>query len=305
VLYQLLARAVLVVLVAGVLSPRNARAQTRFRLPFDDPKGIYFLEQPIVHADHDPEEKPTGVECINYAGQGFPWCYDQHKGTDFLLKSGFATMDTYDVPVVAAADGEVIAAEDGHYDRCHGQQGITVSCDGHPIEANHVDLRHADGLVTTYYHLKKGSVKVAKGEQVTCGQLLGYVGSSGMSALPHLHFGLQDADGSWIDPFAGPKSQPLSYWVQQQGPRGRPEPRCQGEPPPPPDGGTAPDQQVLDPDAGAPVDAGGDSSEPPLPPRAAMGCRLAVGSFADASGLVYFLLLFGALLAMRQRGADR
>ena len=69
-------------------------------------------------------------------------------------------MDKYDVEVVAAADGEVIDAVDGNYDRCHAE-GRAVSCDGHPMRANIVSVRHADGIVSRYVHLKKGSVKVA------------------------------------------------------------------------------------------------------------------------------------------------
>ena len=86
----------------------SAEAQTRLRLPFDDPKGSLFLRQPIVHVDHDLVDKPLTVECINYKGVAFPWCYDEHHGTDFLLKSGFGTMDANDVRVVADMEGATI-----------------------------------------------------------------------------------------------------------------------------------------------------------------------------------------------------
>jgi Peptidase family M23 len=231
------------------LGATGAEAQTRLRLPFDDPKGTLFMLQPIVHVDHDPVDKPLAVECVNYKGLAFPWCYDEHRGTDFLLKSSFGTMDANDVRVIAAADGVVTKTVDGNYDRCHGQLGLTVSCDGHPIKANRVELQHADGLTTSYLHLKKGSVKVTKGQSVACGALLGYVGSSGNSAMPHLHFELRSSSGAWLDPFAGAKSQPSSYWVQQAGAFSRPAPRCKGEPLPLLDAGI--DAAVPAIDAGA------------------------------------------------------
>lgn len=245
----------LTALVAGV-----ADAQTRFRLPFDDPKGGLFLRQPIIGMDHDPVDRALQVECVNYAGEGFPACYDQHRGTDFLLAGSFGAMDTLDVKIVAAADGVVTRAVDGNYDRCHGTQGLQISCDGHPVRANLVELRHADGMVSRYLHMKKGSVKVTDGQQVRCGDLLGYVGSSGSSAFPHLHFEVRTKAGGALDPYAGPRSQKTSYWVQQDGPFGRPAPRCAGDPPAP-DGGVATDSGSAG-DAAVGGDGGADASTP-------------------------------------------
>lgn len=51
---------------------------------------------------------------------------------------------------------------------------------------------------TGYYHLSKYAVKT--GDKVTCGQVIGYVGQSGMATGPHLHFGLQDQNEKFIDP---------------------------------------------------------------------------------------------------------
>ena len=220
-------------------------------------------------------------------GAGLPWCYNGHRGTDYLLIWQFVTMDKYDVEVVAAADGEVIDAVDGNYDRCHAE-GRAVSCDGHPMRANIVSVRHADGIVSRYVHLKKGSVKVAVGDKVKCGDVLGYVGSSGRSAYPHLHFEVQDKDGKTIDPFAGSSSQPTSYWITQEGPYGRPDDLCPGETRPPdvgvagPDGGVAGDATAD----GASSDAGAASS--------ASGCRLAAHERPGAWPL--WLLALGVVL---------
>ncbi len=51
---------------------------------------------------------------------------------------------------------------------------------------------------TGYYHLS--GFAVSYGEKVTCGQVIGYVGQSGMATGPHLHFSLQDQNQKFIDP---------------------------------------------------------------------------------------------------------
>ena len=264
-------------LLLATLVPGVALAgPTRFRFPAVDPDGVHFMKVPIVGVDHDPAVDPTGTTCVNYNGDGLPWCYDGHEGTDYLLMWGFSTMDQHDVQVVAAADGEVTQAEDGNYDRCHETSGFVVTCDGHPMKANQVAVRHADGLLSRYAHLKKGSVKVKVGQKVRCGDLLGYVGSSGRSARPHLHFEVQDAAGKAVDPYAGIKSQATSYWVDQTpDAHGKPAARCQG--------------------AGGGDGGPGEPGEPPL----GWGCH--VGN-SDA-GLLPFplLLLLGWIAFLRVR----
>jgi murein DD-endopeptidase MepM/ murein hydrolase activator NlpD len=185
-----------------------------FALPLAEPQRFFQT----TGVDHDPEVQPSGVlgnvVCTNYDGRTFPWCYDEHDGSDYLLEGGFDAMDAGSTPILAAADGVVARTEDGHYDRCHATSS-GVSCDGNPMEPNLVVLDHPSGIRTRYLHMKSGSVAVEVGEEVTCGQVLGLVGSSGFSSMPHLHFEVTDLDGSHIDPYAGPFSQPESWWRDQ------------------------------------------------------------------------------------------
>ena len=81
--------------------------------------------------------------------------------------------------------------------------------------ANQVVLEHPSGVRTRYLHMKSGSVAVEVGQEVVCGEVLGLVGSSGLSSMPHLHFEVSDASGSRVDPYAGPFSQPESWWRDQ------------------------------------------------------------------------------------------
>jgi hypothetical protein len=102
------------------------------------------------------------------------------------------------------------------------------------------------------------------GDQVTCGQVLGYVGSSGISATPHLHFEVRDSNNALIDPFAGQHTQPNSYWVQQIGALGLPGEYCAGDTIPP-DAGPPADASVPV-DAAPPVDSAPPVPDAPPPP---------------------------------------
>lgn len=153
--------------------------------------------------------------------------YDNHAGTDIGIGS-WAGMDQ-GRDVLAAADGVVIGVHDGEFDRCTG------SCTN---SGNYVWVKHADGKVSLYYHLKKDSVTVALNQSVTCGQKLGQVGSSGNSTGPHLHFQVNAVQGdsnSYDDPFAGTSSAcggSISWWVSQGGYKSLPGHACEPRPMP-------------------------------------------------------------------------
>ena len=102
-----------------------------------------------------------------------------HAGIDFGAAWGS--------PIVAAADGQVVGrAGRGGYGR-------------------QVRIVHDGGLMTTYSHM---SAMVAQpGLPVKQGQVIGYVGSSGLSTGPHLHFEVRD-HGRAINPTDRPPGQP-------------------------------------------------------------------------------------------------
>lgn len=96
---------------------------------------------------------------------------------------------TYDQPVLAVADAEVVAAADNYPDQ--------IPNDPKPVgldeaDGNHVILELADGVYAFYAHLKPGSVTVKAGDQVRRGQQLGRTGNSGSSTGTHLHFQLMN-----------------------------------------------------------------------------------------------------------------
>lgn len=226
--------AALVALGCGGDGGGGAAAPTRFRFPGNDPDGTRFVRDVVFHVDDDGKPADgliSQIFCTNFEGKGFPQCYGDHDGSDFLLVGGFPAMDAGSTEVLAAAEGVVEVVDDGHYDHCHISLAALdsggISCDGSPIVPNKVYIRHRDGIVSHYLHLMKDSIVVSEGQKVKCGQKLGMVGSSGRSSTPHIHFEVHADDDALIDPFAGPHSQPESYWVEQVGPFGLPAPECQ------------------------------------------------------------------------------
>lgn len=102
-----------------------------------------------------------------------------------------AQYPTFDQPVLAVADGEVVAILDGMADVAPNSQARGVEG---PLDfgGNYVLQRIAPGVYAFYAHIRPGTVAVKAGDQVKAGAALGKVGSSGNSTAPHLHFGLLD-----------------------------------------------------------------------------------------------------------------
>lgn len=96
-------------------------------------------------------------------------------------------------------------------------QGIDMACDsGTPIYATrsgtitkasyqaggagyYVSINHGDGFGSIYMHMTR--YVVSAGQSVSQGQLIGYVGSTGISTGPHLHFGISYG-GTYVNPMA-------------------------------------------------------------------------------------------------------
>ncbi|HSV29178.1 MAG TPA: peptidoglycan DD-metalloendopeptidase family protein [Candidatus Omnitrophota bacterium] len=85
-----------------------------------------------------------------------------HKGIDFAVPTG--------TPIQAAGDGTVeMAGFNGAY-------------------GNYVRVRHGSGYATAYAHMSRIAVGMKPGKRVSQGQIVGFVGSTGRSTGPHLHY---------------------------------------------------------------------------------------------------------------------
>jgi murein DD-endopeptidase MepM/ murein hydrolase activator NlpD len=88
--------------------------------------------------------------------------FRRHEGTDYAADRG--------TPVMAAGEGVVVRA---------GPAG------GY---GNLVELRHRSGITTRYGHLRGFARGIRPGARVSQGQVIGYVGSTGLASGPHLHY---------------------------------------------------------------------------------------------------------------------
>ena len=96
-----------------------------------------------------------------------------HTGVDWAGPIG--------LPIVAAGAGTIIKAgrESGY--------------------GNRIEIQHANGYITTYNHLSGYARGVSEGTRVRQGQLIGYLGMTGLATGPHLHYEVI-INGNFVDP---------------------------------------------------------------------------------------------------------
>ena len=110
-----------------------------------------------------------------------------HGGVDF---SGAGISGS---PIYAVADGYVVISK-----AVKNKKGQYVSY------GNYVLIAHYNGLYTLYAHMS--SRAVSAGQTVSQGQTIGYVGSTGNSTGPHLHFEVRTGNGSYAN-----RVYPMNY----------------------------------------------------------------------------------------------
>ena len=126
-----------------------------------------------------PAIQPVRNENLKRLASGFGYRTDpftkarkMHKGMDFSAKIG--------TPIYATGDGVIAKADN------------TASGYG-----NHIVIRHGYGYETLYGHLSKYNARA--GQRVKRGDIIGYVGSTGRSEGPHLHYEVHK-DGNVVNP---------------------------------------------------------------------------------------------------------
>lgn len=127
-----------------------------------------------------------------------PLGYNGHRGIDFRVPTQIEMRQG--VAVIAAAAGRVVFAVDGQPDILMQDSGPGKTRDER--NGNWVAINHGKGWITTYAHLRKGSVAVKKGDTVKRGDKLGLIGLSGNSDFPHVHFAVTHRN-KLLDPFTG------------------------------------------------------------------------------------------------------
>jgi murein DD-endopeptidase MepM/ murein hydrolase activator NlpD len=96
-----------------------------------------------------------------------------HTGVDWAAPSG--------TPIFAAGNGTIIKAE---WDLGYGRR---------------IEIQHANGYITTYNHLSGFARGATEGAHVRQGQVIGYLGETGLATGPHLHYEVL-VNGHFVDP---------------------------------------------------------------------------------------------------------
>ena len=171
-----------------------------------DHSGNYFDAYP---SSHDKEISPVhfrlpfdsliavgwggGESSVNYhvSAPDQCWAYDllrfnngkTYSGDSLILDNYFC----YGIPVLAPANGLVVATNDTAPDTPIGSMGDLTNLLG-----NYIIIQVAPHQYLFLCHLKPKSIKVVKGDTIIQRQPLALVGNSGHSSEPHLHMHLQD-----------------------------------------------------------------------------------------------------------------
>jgi hypothetical protein len=156
---------------------------TRMRLPFD---GVWGVLQGPGAGTH------TG-----YATWAIDFVPAVRAGTRLPPRGApLSRFPCFGRPVLAPADGEVVRAADGARDWPAHVKGRD--------EGNFVIIAHAAREYSELRHLRAGSVRVAAGQRVRRGDVVGACGNSGNAGTPHVHMGFLSS----IDPIA---TRPVTF----------------------------------------------------------------------------------------------
>ena len=111
-----------------------------------------------------------------------PFGYRRHPILGYSkLHTGVDWADAIGSPIYAAGNGTIIYA---NWKSGYGK---------------HTEIQHANGYVTTYSHQSGFARGIREGVTVRQGQLIGYLGNTGLSTGPHLHYEVK-INGNFVDP---------------------------------------------------------------------------------------------------------
>jgi len=160
-------------LLTATIYDRNSRGQIWWFAPRNQPEGFFD--------EHGSRVGDSGM-ALPIEGSHISSPFGTRRwGRWAAFHNGLDVAGQYGTPIIAAADGVV------DYTGWYYNYGKTVR------------IVHSDSLATSYSHMSNFAAGVGPGTRVRKGQLIGYVGSTGRSTGPHLHFCVL-VDGQFVNP---------------------------------------------------------------------------------------------------------
>lgn len=163
------------VLYTALTLDNETRRYYRFRAPDDG--GVDYYDDQGRSAKQFLLRKPVSGGTMR---SGFGYRRHPILGTS-KLHTGVDWSDRTGTPIYAAGNGTITLAgwKSGY--------------------GKHTEIQHANGYVTTYSHQSGFARGIRPGEKVRQGQVIGYIGSTGLSTGPHLHYEVK-INGNFVDP---------------------------------------------------------------------------------------------------------
>jgi hypothetical protein len=124
--------------------------------------------------------------------------WEQMDASGHIYTGPRAKLESYAIfgqPALAVANAVVASVIDGQPEQTPGSYPTNIALDA--ADGNSVILDLGEKRYALYAHLQPGSIKVHRGEKVHLGQVLGLVGDTGNSVVPHLHFQVMDGPSSF------------------------------------------------------------------------------------------------------------
>lgn len=164
--------------VPGAASSEHLDYQTKadLRLPFKGEWYVFWGGKKIENNYHATSHGQRFAYDFVIKRDGSTHTGDGRQGEDFYC---------WGEPIVAPAAGVVATTVDSQPDNLPGKADPK-----HPL-GNHVVIDHGHGEYSFLAHMRRGSVVVEEGEQVSAGEKLAVCGNSGNSSEPHLHYHVQ------------------------------------------------------------------------------------------------------------------
>jgi murein DD-endopeptidase MepM/ murein hydrolase activator NlpD len=160
--------------------PKKERNTTKLQLPFKEEWTVFWggdTKELNYHVEHIAQKNAFDIVITNEKGKSFRT--DGKTNEDYYA---------FGKELYAPCDGEIVLVVDGVKDNKPGEFNPVY------VPGNTVIIKTANEEYLFFAHFKQHTIKVAEGQKVKQGQVLGLCGNSGNSSEPHLHFHIQNIE---------------------------------------------------------------------------------------------------------------